>query len=60
MMPAQVIFGGSSGALAGISGIAAVQMQVVGLGEDEVRLEGLPFCGDIRIGKKAVLDIENA
>lgn len=55
----QVIFGGGSGALAGISGIAAVQIQVVGLGRDEVQLEGLPFCGDVRIGKRAMLDIGN-
>lgn len=50
----QVIFGGSGGALAGISGIAAVQIQVVGLGNNEVQLDGLPLRGDVRIGKKAV------
>jgi hypothetical protein len=49
----QVVFGGGNGALAGISGIAAVQIQIVGLGKDEVQLEGLPFCGDVRVGKKA-------
>jgi len=55
----QVIFGGGSGALAGISGVAAVQVQVVGLGKDEVQLEGLPFCGDVRVGKRAKLDRED-
>ncbi|KAF9778847.1 hypothetical protein BJ322DRAFT_1089959 [Thelephora terrestris] len=55
----KVIFGGSNGALAGISGIAAVQIQAVGLGDNEVQLEGLPFCGDVRIGKKAMLNAEN-
>ena len=59
MVPTQVIFGGSRGALAGISGTAAVQIQIVGLGKDEVRLEGLPFSGDVRIGKRAKLDIED-
>ena len=55
----QVIFGGGNGALAGISGIAAVQIKVVGLGKDEVQLEGLPFCGDVRVGKKAMFGVEN-
>lgn len=55
----QVIFG-SEGALAGVSGIAAVNVHVQGLpiggaGEDgwgEMELHGLPFHGDVRIGKK--------
>ena len=34
-------------------------MQVVGLGEDEVQLEGLPVRGDVRVGKKAMLDVES-
>lgn len=59
MASTQVIFGGSGGALAGISGTAAVQIQVVGLGKDEVQLEGLPVCGDVRVGKRAKLDIED-
>jgi len=59
MMSGQVIFGGGNGALAGINGIAAVQIQVIGLGKDEVQLEGLPFCGDVRVGKKAMFDTEN-
>jgi hypothetical protein len=59
MTPTQVIFGSGSGALAGISGVAAVQVQIVGLGEDEVQLEGLPFRGDVRVGKKSMLDAEN-
>ena len=59
MTSAQVIFGGGGGALAGISGVTAVQIQVVGLGKDEVLLEGLPFCGVVRVGKKGVLGIEN-
>ena len=54
MMSGQVIFGGGSGALAGISGIAGVQLQVVGLSKDEVQLEGLPFHGNVRVGKKAM------
>ena len=45
--------------LAGLSGTAAVQIQVVGLGGNEVRLEGLPVCGDVRVGKKAMFDVEN-
>lgn len=59
MIYIQVIFGGSNGALAGICGVAAVQIQAVGLGENEVKLEGLPFCGDVRIGKKAMLNVED-
>ena len=55
----QVIFGGGNGALAGISGTTAVRIMVSGLGEDGVQLEGLPFSGDVRVGKKAMLDIEN-
>jgi len=55
----QVIFGGGSGALAGISGVAAVRVQVVGLGKDEVQLEGLPFCGDVRVGKRVMFDRED-
>jgi len=55
----KVIFGGGGGALAGMSGIAAVRIQVVGFGRDEVQLEGLPFCGDVRVGKRAMFDIEN-
>lgn len=58
MTSAQVIFGGSNGALAGLSGIAAVRVQIVGLDNNEVRLEGLPLCGDVRIGKKAKLNVE--
>lgn len=48
-MSTQVIFGGSHGALAGLSGISAVQTRVVGLGDEVVRLEGLPLYGDVRI-----------
>ena len=59
MVSGQVIFGGGSGALAGISGIAAVQIQVFGLGKDEVQLEGLPFCGGVRVGKKAMFNFEH-
>lgn len=55
----KVIFGGSNGTLAGISGIAAVRISVVGLGTEEIELEGLPLCGDVRIGKKAITDIKN-
>ena len=57
---AQVIFGGGNGALAGISGITAVRIMVSGLGEDGVELEGLPFCGDIRVGQKVISDIEKS
>ena len=56
MIICQVIFGGGNGALAGIRGIAAVRIQVVGLGKDEVQLEGLPFYGDVRVGKKAMFN----
>jgi hypothetical protein len=56
MASAQVIFGGSHGPLAGMSGTAAVRMRVVGLGSEEVQLEQLPFSGDVRIGKKSMFD----
>ena len=59
MIPAQVMFSGANGALAGLSGTAAVRVQVVGLGDNEVRLEGLPFCGDVRIGKGAMLHVKD-
>ena len=40
-----------------MSGTAAVQKRVVGLGEDEVQLEGLPIHGDVRVdgGSRFVL-----
>ena len=60
MRPTQAIFSGGNGALAGISGIAAVRTWVSGLGSHELQLEGLPFCGDVRIGKKALFDRESA
>lgn len=50
---------GTEGALAGVSGIAAVNVHVQGLpiGEDgrgDMELHGLPFQGDVRIGKKTL------
>jgi hypothetical protein len=53
MASIQVIFGGGEGALAGMSGIAAIGMQVVGFDNNQVRLEGLPLSVNVRIGKKA-------
>lgn len=59
MIPAKVIFGGSDGALAGLSGTTAVQIQVVGLGDREVQLGGLPVYGEVNVGKKAMLNRED-
>ncbi|KAK7680299.1 hypothetical protein QCA50_016539 [Cerrena zonata] len=52
----KVIFG-SNGALAGVQGVAAVAVHVRGLpikngSGGEMELEGLPFQGSVRIGKK--------
>ncbi|KAI0760888.1 hypothetical protein BD413DRAFT_593969 [Trametes elegans] len=54
----KVIFG-TQGALAGVQGVAAVAVRVNGLpfanGHDgEMELTGLPFHGNVRIGKKSV------
>ncbi|KAI0783191.1 hypothetical protein C8Q75DRAFT_468833 [Abortiporus biennis] len=55
----KVIFG-SQGALAGVQGVAAVAVRVQGLPFDngydgEMELDGLPFQGSVRIGKKGLL-----
>ncbi len=53
----QVIFG-SQGAMAGVQGVAAVSVRVEGLpfGDErdgEMELDGLPFQGNVRIGKRS-------
>lgn len=54
----KVIFG-SQGALAGVQGVAAVVVHIAGLpieqGDNagEMQLDGLPFQGRVRIGKKS-------
>ena len=56
----QVIFG-SHGALAGVQGVAAVAVHIDGLpieqGDSggEMQLNGLPFQGSVRVGKKSTL-----
>lgn len=50
---------GSNGALAGVQGVAAVAVHVRGLPIEngsggEMELEGLPFQGSVRIGKKSL------
>ena len=57
MVFTQVVFGGSEGALAGISGIAAMGLQIVGFGDDQIQLEGLPLAGNVRIGRKTTFDL---
>ena len=52
---------GTDGALAGLQGEAAVAVRVNGLpfenGRDsEMHLTGLPFKGNVRIGKRSMLD----
>lgn len=47
----QVVFG-SDGALAGLRGTVAVSARLDGLGTGALALEGLPFEGSVRIGKR--------
>ncbi len=54
---------GSEGALAGVQGVAAVAVRVQGLPFEngqgkEMQLEGLPFQGSVRIGKKSLLHMD--
>ncbi len=51
----QVIFG-TDGALAGLVGTVAVLVDVPGLPseDDSLQLDGLPFQGSVRIGKKSM------
>jgi len=60
----KVIFG-SQGALAGVQGVAAVALRVQGLpfenGEGgEMQLEGLPFQGSVRIGRRSMLQFDTS
>jgi hypothetical protein len=50
----QVVFG-SGGALAGLQGTVAVSARLAGLreGGSALVLEGLPFEGSVRIGKRS-------
>ncbi|CAL1710343.1 unnamed protein product [Somion occarium] len=59
----KVIFG-TNGALAGVQGVAAVAVHVRGLPFEngkggEMELEGLPFQGSVRIGKRSLFSLDD-
>lgn len=55
---------GTNGALAGVQGVAAVAVHVRGLPFEngkggEMELEGLPFQGSVRIGKRSLFSLDD-